>query len=165
MKKDIIIKALNFLSKNNGTYKTVEFRTFLLKNFPDNENFLDRKEMKHFITFLTDSNFATKKSISRGIEITIEAGKKVERNEISVELLLTSEGYKFLKANKFNNINIASIFISLIFGATTIILTLANINSEKANSELKMKVNQIQNDIRKLKQSTSIKSSKTYKRF
>ncbi len=49
MKKNIVLNALKFLNKNDGIYKDVEFKDFLLKNFTDIRNLNDRKEMKKLI--------------------------------------------------------------------------------------------------------------------
>jgi hypothetical protein len=149
-KKNIIIEVLKFIIERNGTYKKVELKEFLLKEFREKENFEDRKEMNNFLRFLKKSEYILYFD-ENGISIVIEAGRPIPRNEISVNAKITSKGYEVFREYNISIINNAGIISSIIFGGLSFIFAFFGVSSNYYNNKLEDKIDLLRNENYKLK--------------
>jgi ribosome-binding factor A len=142
--KKLHIEFLNYLLNENGLYEDVESKDFLIKKFPEENDFNDRKKMKQFLNRLNEVKLINLIS-HHGLFITTVVGKKITRDEISAKVYLTVDGYELLNKHRINRINKVSMIFNFIFGILTIFLTLKNnslkdnqMNFEKLESKIKV---------------------------
>ncbi len=114
MKENLTIKALKYISERNGEYKFVELKNFLLNNFEDKPDFIDRYDIKSFLGFLSLSEFI-KTDTTNGIDFLVISGRKIPREEISAKVKITSKGFDLLREHNKSRINNVSILINVFF--------------------------------------------------
>jgi hypothetical protein len=136
------IKLLKFLVENSKSFGFVETKPFLLKHFPQEPKLRERIKMKEFLKFLSSEEYIEVRD-KRGIWIIREAGKDVERNEVSAIVKIKPKGVNLVEQNELNRYNKNGIILSSILGITTLLLgfyglfiTFSITQLEKENSKL-----------------------------
>jgi hypothetical protein len=143
MKDNLTIKALKYISKRNGEYKPVDIKEFLLANFIDKPDFIDRAEIRSFLDFLTKSELI--KTIStNGLFFVVEAGRKISREEISAIVKITSKGFDLIRENDKHIKNSISFYLSFLFGFSALFLGWRNYILQEGREVLKVENAQLQ---------------------
>lgn len=122
MKDSLTIKALKYISKQNGEYKFIELKKFILDNFENKPDFLDRYEILSFLRFLTKSELIEMESITNGLHFLVENNREIPREEISAKAKITSKGFDLIRENDKHIKNNISFYLSIFFGLSTVFL-------------------------------------------
>lgn len=151
MKDSLTIKSLKFISSQNGEYKFIELRNFILENFENKPDYLDRYEILDFLRFLTNSGLIEMQSITNGLHFHSVNGKGIPREEISAKAKITSKGFDLLTENKKNIVNNISIYINIFFGFLSAAFAIWGLYLNKNQDALNSRVEVLNNEVSELK--------------
>lgn len=171
MKDSLTIKSLKFISSQNGEYKFIELRNFILENFKNKPDYLDRYEILDFLRFLTNSGLIEMQSITNGLHFYSVNGRAIPREEISAKAKITSKGFDLLTETNKNKVNNISIFINVFLGFLSAAFAVwglyLNKNQDELNSRvdiLKEEVSQLKLDVCKIHSDTLYTQKKSIKK-
>ena len=142
MKDSLTIKALKYISKRNGEYNPVDIKEFLLLNFPEKPEMVERLEMKKFIEFLSKSELIEYIS-ENGLRFIQVAGRKIPREEISAIVKITSKGFDLIRENDKYIKNSISFYLSFLFGFSALVLGWRNYILQESREVLKVENSQL----------------------
>ena len=115
IKQKLHIKFLKYLLKRQGLYEEIEVKDFLLKEFPQEDNFNDRKKMMQFLYTLLEVNLIKFKE-HNGLSRFVPGDIKSEIDSISTTVRLTVDGFELLNKHNINKNNTKKIdFIYVMF--------------------------------------------------
>ncbi len=121
-KKNIRIKFLSYLYRNNGEYIDVEAKSVIIKHFTGVDDIVQRLEMKKFLDFLRDDDLINITSLNGIGFVTDDGGKYIPKKDISIKARITPKGLGAIMENDKYQKNNITFYLSFLFGLSTFLL-------------------------------------------